>query len=39
MRAWSSARFAVPLPEGHRFPIAKYALLRDTIVRDRKSVV
>jgi acetoin utilization deacetylase AcuC-like enzyme len=33
MRAWSSARFTVPLPEGHRFPIAKYALLRDTIVR------
>ncbi len=33
MRAWSSARFTVPLPEGHRFPIAKYALLRDAIVR------
>jgi acetoin utilization deacetylase AcuC-like enzyme len=33
MRAWSSARFSVPLPEGHRFPIAKYALVRDTIVR------
>ncbi|MCC6316333.1 MAG: histone deacetylase [Gemmatimonadaceae bacterium] len=26
---WSPARFAVPLPDGHRFPIAKYALLRD----------
>lgn len=33
MRAWSSARFTVPLPEGHRFPVAKYALLRDTVVR------
>ncbi len=32
-RAWSSARFSVPLPEGHRFPVAKYALLRDTVVR------
>ena len=33
MRAWSSARFTVPLPDGHRFPIAKYALVRDTVVR------
>jgi acetoin utilization deacetylase AcuC-like enzyme len=33
MRAWSSARFTVPLPEGHRFPIAKYALVRDAVVR------
>jgi acetoin utilization deacetylase AcuC-like enzyme len=33
MRAWSSARFTVPLPEGHRFPIAKYALVRDAILR------
>lgn len=33
MRAWSSARFSIPLPAGHRFPIQKYALVRDTIVR------
>jgi acetoin utilization deacetylase AcuC-like enzyme len=33
MRAWSPARFTVPLPDGHRFPIAKYALVRDAIVR------
>lgn len=33
MRAWSSARFAIPLPEGHRFPLAKYAMLRDAVVR------
>ena len=33
MRAWSSARFTMPLPEGHRFPIAKYALVRDTVIR------
>jgi acetoin utilization deacetylase AcuC-like enzyme len=32
MRAWSSARFTVPLPDGHRFPIAKYARIRDEIV-------
>ncbi|MDQ8154995.1 MAG: histone deacetylase [Gemmatimonadota bacterium] len=29
---WSSARFPVPLPEGHRFPIAKYTLLRDAVL-------
>jgi acetoin utilization deacetylase AcuC-like enzyme len=32
MQFWSSARFPVPLPEGHRFPIAKYAMLRDAVV-------
>jgi acetoin utilization deacetylase AcuC-like enzyme len=32
MRAWSSARFTVPLPDGHRFPIAKYARIRDEVV-------
>jgi acetoin utilization deacetylase AcuC-like enzyme len=32
MRAWSSARYTVPLPDGHRFPIAKYARIRDEIV-------
>lgn len=32
VRAWSSARFTVPLPEGHRFPIAKYARIRDAVV-------
>ena len=29
LHAWSSARYVIPLPPGHRFPIAKYALLRD----------
>lgn len=28
---WSPADYVVPLPEGHRFPIAKYALLRDAV--------
>jgi acetoin utilization deacetylase AcuC-like enzyme len=32
MRAWSSARFTVPLPDGHRFPIAKFARIRDEVV-------
>ena len=32
LRAWSSARWTVPLPPGHRFPIAKYALIRDAVV-------
>jgi acetoin utilization deacetylase AcuC-like enzyme len=34
LHAWSSARYAIPLPEGHRFPIAKYALLRDRAITD-----
>ena len=33
MRAWSSARFTIPLPQGHRFPIQKYALVRDQVIR------
>jgi acetoin utilization deacetylase AcuC-like enzyme len=32
LRAWSSARWTVPLPPGHRFPIAKYALIRDAAI-------
>jgi acetoin utilization deacetylase AcuC-like enzyme len=32
MRAWSSARFTIDLPDGHRFPIAKYARIRDEVV-------
>jgi acetoin utilization deacetylase AcuC-like enzyme len=31
-RAWSSARFTIPLPAGHRFPIAKYAAIRDAVL-------
>jgi acetoin utilization deacetylase AcuC-like enzyme len=27
LRVWSHARFQFPLPEGHRYPLAKYALL------------
>jgi acetoin utilization deacetylase AcuC-like enzyme len=32
LRAWSSARFSIPLPHGHRFPIQKYALVREAVV-------
>src|SRR5438105_380353 len=33
-RVWTSARYAFPLPDGHRFPIAKYALLREQVLID-----
>jgi acetoin utilization deacetylase AcuC-like enzyme len=32
--AWSSAKYSFPLPSGHRFPIAKYALLRERVLAD-----
>ncbi|HEX3275618.1 MAG TPA: histone deacetylase [Gemmatimonadales bacterium] len=35
MRAWSSARFTIALPDGHRFPLTKYARLRDEVVARR----
>ncbi|MBK8248022.1 MAG: histone deacetylase [Gemmatimonadetes bacterium] len=31
LHCWTSARYEIPLPDGHRFPIAKYALLRDRV--------
>ena len=31
---WSSARYTFPLPDGHRFPVAKYALLRDLVLAE-----
>jgi acetoin utilization deacetylase AcuC-like enzyme len=31
---WSSAKYVVPLPEGHRFPIEKYARLRARVIAD-----
>jgi acetoin utilization deacetylase AcuC-like enzyme len=34
LHAWSSAKYSFPLPEGHRFPIAKYALLRETVIAE-----
>ena len=34
LHAWSSARYVIPLPDGHRFPIAKYAILRERALAD-----
>ena len=34
LHVWTSARYAFPLPANHRFPIAKYAMLRDRVVAD-----
>lgn len=34
MRVWTHADHPFPLPEGHRYPLAKYARLRDRVVRD-----
>lgn len=34
LHAWSSARYAIPLPNGHRFPIEKYERLRDRVLAE-----
>lgn len=34
MHVWSSAKYSFPLPEGHRFPIEKYALLRESVIAE-----
>jgi acetoin utilization deacetylase AcuC-like enzyme len=34
LTVWSSARYTFPLPSGHRFPVEKYAMLRDRVVAD-----
>src|SRR3954468_11602360 len=34
LHLWSSARYAIPLPEGHRFPMPKYALLREQVLAE-----
>ncbi|WP_396269372.1 histone deacetylase [Ideonella sp.] len=31
MKAYTSDRFVLPLPPGHRFPMSKYALLRERV--------
>ena len=35
LHCWSSPRYAITLPDGHRFPMAKYALLRDGALEKR----
>lgn len=34
LHAWTSARYVVPLPPGHRFPIEKYERLRRRVVEE-----
>lgn len=34
LHCWSSAQYVIALPEGHRFPIAKYGLLRETLLAE-----
>ena len=31
MRIWYTDHFVLPLPAGHRFPMAKYARLRERV--------
>jgi acetoin utilization deacetylase AcuC-like enzyme len=35
---WSSARYTIPLPPGHRFPIEKYTLLREAALAEGHAV-
>lgn len=34
MQAFYADQFVLPLPQGHRFPMAKYALLRERLARE-----
>ena len=34
MQVFYATQFVLPLPAGHRFPMAKYALLRDALARE-----
>ena len=34
LHLWSSARYTFPLPDGHRFPVAKYELLRRRVLEE-----
>ncbi len=38
MHAFYSGHFVLPLPEGHRFPMAKYAMLRDRLALELPDV-
>ena len=35
MKVFYSDQFVLPLPEGHRFPMKKYSMLRERVERDR----
>jgi acetoin utilization deacetylase AcuC-like enzyme len=34
LHVWSSAAYTFPLPNGHRFPIAKYVMLREAVIAE-----
>jgi len=38
MKAYYLDHFVLPLPEGHRFPMAKYSMLRDRVARELLGV-
>jgi len=38
LKAFYADNFVLPLPEGHRFPMAKYKLLRDRVVEELVGV-
>ena len=38
MQAFYADHFVLPLPDGHRFPMAKYKLLRDRVVHELPGV-
>jgi acetoin utilization deacetylase AcuC-like enzyme len=39
MKAFYSDQFVLPLPEGHRFPMAKYRMLRDQLTAQLPDIV
>lgn len=39
MKAFYSDRFVLPLPDGHRFPMTKYRLLRERLAAARPDIV
>ena len=38
MKAFYSDHFVLPLPEGHRFPMAKYSMLRERVAAELSAV-
>lgn len=38
MLAYYSDQFVLPLPDGHRFPMAKYRMLRDRIAAELPAI-
>ena len=38
MRAFYSDQFVLPLPQGHRFPMAKYKLLRERLASELPEI-